>query len=171
MNVPKSFVPNKECDFKNLKKVKRKEDIETLVIKIEEIWKKKDCSFFKERHFSKDQFNREYKAIKWRDTIDNIEAEYDNDFFCSTLYINIIEYLNEDLLDKDLGNVYEELAVYHCGQNIFSKPCEPRALIVDNYVLFLRSKAYNNRALNRVEKIYQKKFGAKRLLQKDLVLD
>lgn len=165
MKIPKSFVPNEKCeyDLKNLKKPKIK-NIETLVIGIEEIWKKKSYSL--ERHLNESQFNREYKFIEWADSIDNIEAEYNNGFFSSTFYINIIKYLNEDLLKKDLKKVYSELEVYRSNFYLFSRVCQPRVLIVDGYVLFLRSEAYNNRSLNRVENIYRKKFGAKRLVQK-----
>lgn len=160
MKIPKNFLPDKKYKtdlmvlIKDTKANKIKK-IEDLVLAPEEFEANYDNWSIVQ--LTEKEFKICYNHIQKKDVKNNLHVTYDKeDFEAPNIYI--LEYATKNSLQEHLNDIYEDCeGTMELGNE---ESCRP--LIVERYAIIIES--YKD--LDRLEKVYRKRFGAKRLIKK-----
>lgn len=156
MNIPETFKPNKKCEYDleelDKKKNRKIRNIISLILEPEEVGENYRSIHL--GHEMKQGFNNFYHTIEWDGIEDNILRLYERPDY-DKLRIHILEYLDQNVLEKNLNKIRDEIYDYNKGSNFIM-----RVLTIDKYALVLNSTKYNKKDLDRVENIYRQRFEA-----------
>lgn len=162
MNVPGTFVPKKKYTFEELKRKKRgrKKEVKNKIGKIEDlVLDPEDLGaeyIIAMERITEDSLECNKSYIQWSDLSDSIRIIYEG----RVLAVNIFEFHTESKLNLRISDIYEE---GHSDDLLY----ERRAFIVGKYALILYGTHRTKESVDRMEKVYRKRFGAERLVQRE----